>query len=334
MINNHIELVDWSKKYKSTQKSCPSIPTVKYLRNLHSDDLDSYFSLCGLARSFSAEKILREQAHAKLFNIRVALEKSIYYTFDSALISLEDKIKCVLSNEFYGMSKKQGVSLRLPLQSCEPTKLCSNACYAHDVLDATPFALIRGAINGWLARCYEESDKEDQQYILQCLTPHSRRAIKKAKTELLNLPEHFQRRAYIRFSHVGEIVDYPNFANALAKQVELESDGKVDCVVYTRHSNAKKLDPDLWVINFTLDNVSIDRKNYAPESARLVSSAFGGLLRDDVSVNFLEHHRHEHVDAIGDGPICPATKPETVDRSCDGCECNKCFVRPMSISLL
>ena len=99
MINKHIKLVDWSKDYKSTQKSCLSIPTVKYLRNLHSDDLDKYFSLCGLARSFSADKMLKEQAHSKLFNIRVALEKSINYTLDSAPISLEDKIKCVLSNE-------------------------------------------------------------------------------------------------------------------------------------------------------------------------------------------------------------------------------------------
>ena len=46
-------------------------------------------------------------------------------------------------------------------------------------------------------------------------------AIKKANDELRQLPEDFSRRPYIRFSHVGEIVFYPNFANSLAKNAQV-----------------------------------------------------------------------------------------------------------------
>ena len=109
-----------------------------------------------------------------------------------------------------------------------------------------------------------------------------------------------------------------------------ESNSKVDAIVYTRHSRAKELDPNLWVINYTLDAVSMDRKKYAPQEARIVFSAFGGSIRNDVSVNFLEHHRHEHYQPVGTGNICPATKPDTLDRTCDACKCNKCFVKPLA----
>ena len=92
-------------------------------------------------------------------------------------------------------------------------------------------------------------------------------------------------------------------------------------------AKAKNLDPNLWVINFTLDGESMDRIKYSPKDARVVFSAFGGLIRDDVSINFLEHHRHKHFDPIGHGTICPATEPSAIERTCDACECNKCFIR-------
>src|SRR5205085_5215279 len=40
----------------------------------------------------------------------------------------------LLRHGFYGASKKQGVSVRMPLSACNPTRLCAGACYAHDVL--------------------------------------------------------------------------------------------------------------------------------------------------------------------------------------------------------
>jgi len=147
--------------------------------------------------------------------------------------------------------------------------------------------------------------------------------------ELNLLPNGFNRRAFIRFSHVGEIVFFPNFANALAKQAREISQGQVDCVVYTRHKNVAKLDPELWIINFTLDPVSMNRRLWAPDHARLVYSAFGGKVSPVAEVNFLEHHRHSHMQKTsGEGRICPATLPETPDRTCDACHCKRCFVQP------
>ncbi len=327
-IYRHIELVEWSENLTIQTNSTTSKPTAGNLQSIFEDDLKKYFSLCGLARSKSANQELSGTADSKLFKTRVSLEKSIYHTFDSAPFDTDTKIYFVLSNNFFGNSKKQGVSLRLPLESCEPTKLCGNACYAHDVLDATPASLIRGALNGWLAKTFEYGTKELQNKIINKLTPHANTAIRNAKKELKNLPEGFKRRPYIRFSHVGEIVNYPNFANALAKSVLDESNSEVDCVVYTRHKNAKKLDPSLWVINFTLDPASHKRLKLAPDSARIVYSAFGGNISDIADVNFLEHHRHSHSQVnSGKGRICPATEPETVIRTCDACHCNRCFTR-------
>jgi hypothetical protein len=238
-------------------------------------------------------------------------------------------VKGVLENNFFGFSKKQGTSLRMPLASCNPTKLCASGCYAHDVLDAAPFAVIRGAMNGWLAGAYEKSDKKTKEWILKELERHAKSAIRNAKKELKALPKGFKRRAFIRFSHVGEIVAFPEFADAMAGLVKRLSGGEVDCVVYTRHRNVSKLDPSLWVINFTLDPSSLKRKEWAPTHARIVFSAFGGVTSDIAEVNFLEHHRHGHMArTAGTGRVCPATAPETKVRTCDACHCNRCFVRP------
>ena len=44
----------------------------------------------------------------------------------------------LFKGNFFGKSKKQGTSVRMPLTTCQPTMLCASACYAHDVLDAAP----------------------------------------------------------------------------------------------------------------------------------------------------------------------------------------------------
>jgi len=171
--------------------------------------------------------------------------------------------------------------------------------------------------------------EKERQFIASQLKPHVRTAALAAEEELKNLPKGYTRRPFIRFSHVGEIVYYPDFANMLAALTKKESRGNVDCVVYTRHKNASLLDPSFWIMNFTLDPSSLDRSTWAPSHARIVFSAFGGVTSHLAEVNFLEHHRHVHLDrASGDGRICPATKPETKIRTCDACRCNRCFVQP------
>jgi hypothetical protein len=324
----HPEVIEWGKSFNGRILSINEIST-QSIYVISEGDLKNYFRLCALSRSTSAIPSYVSSAMQDVFGVRSHLEKSIIKAIESSPSSLEEKVRGVLENNFFGFSKKQGTSLRMPLASCNPTKLCAPGCYAHDVLDAAPFAVIRGAMNGWLAGTFETSDQNTRTWILKELEPHAKSAIRNARKELENLPTGFKRRPFIRFSHVGEIVAFPEFADALAGLVKELSKGGVDCVVYTRHRNVSKLDPSLWVINFTLDPSSLKRKEWAPSHARIVFSAFGGVTSDVAEVNFLEHHRHGHMArTAGTGRVCPATAPETKVRTCDACHCNRCFVPP------
>jgi hypothetical protein len=324
----HPSVVEWGKLYAGSNASgLPSISPKTICEFLHSDLLN-YFRLCALARSTTAIPWYVTSALHDIFRVRSLLERSIYNIVSESDYSFDDKVKSVLENNFFGFSKKQGTSLRLPLSSCNPTRLCAPGCYAHDVLDAAPFAVIRGALNGWLAGAFEKGDAVARTHILKELVPHAKSGIRYAYKELSTLQNGFKRRPFIRFSHVGEIVAFPDFANALAGLVTKLSDGGVDCVVYTRHRDASKLDPSLWIINFTLDPSSMSRKSWAPDHARIVFSAFGGVTSRVAEVNFLEHHRHGHTPkTAGTGRVCPATAPETIVRTCDACKCNRCFVK-------
>jgi hypothetical protein len=294
-------------------------------------ELKNYFRLTALARSKSADKQLAEQATQLLFRTRCRLEETIFQSIENSPVNSQDRLDSLFAGNFFGFSKKQGTSLRLPLTTCLPSKLCGSGCYAHDVLDASPSAIVRGSINGWIANAFEKGNDSDKKEISTRLIPHVKRAINTSLRELNHLPSGFNRRAYIRFSHVGEIVDTPIFANHLAVMVTDLSNKKVDCVVYTRHKKAIELDPNLWVMNFSLDPSSEDRMSWIPKSARIVYSAFGGQTSPIAEVNFLEHHRHGHLKQIGLGRICPATKIESVDRTCDGNKCNRCFVKPSEV---
>ena len=162
---------------------------------------------------------------------------------------------CGLFNgSYFGRSRKQGVSLRMPLSTCAPTELCANACYAHDVLDATPASVVRGVVCGWIASFYESGSECERAKVFSKLLAHSQRAVRLAKKEMNKLPSGFARRPNIRFSHVGELARFPQFSNALARQIRDVSNKGVDCVIYTRHQKATELDPKIWIINFTIDS--------------------------------------------------------------------------------
>lgn len=331
----HINTVNWAEGLiigKVAIESALSASSISTAFDIH---LKQYFRLCGLARSQTASKELAQRAHLRLFQSRVAIENAILASLRTHSSEWESRLNALTERSIYGASKKQGVSLRMPLTTCTPTKLCAAGCYAHDVLDASPNAVVRGAINGWIAAEYENGDKKNRTLIFKRIERHTKRAIVLAGRELLALPDGFSRRAYIRFSHVGEIVFFPEFANAIAKQVHEQSAGLTDCVVYTRLAKAALIDPLLWVINFTLDPASAGRRSWAPPSARIVFSAFGGELSPSASVNFLEHHRHSHLSPKkGEGNICPATHPDTIERTCDACRCKTCFEKPKGFGLL
>jgi hypothetical protein len=317
-----------AEEYVRHEAPIPRVCKTRELKPAFGGELKHYFALAALSRSKSSPPSLVESAHAVVFKFRVVLERRLAAALKRS--HLDDAVSLLEMGCFYGFSKKQGTSVRMPLTTCKPTRLCAGACYAHDVLDAAPASVIRGVVNGLVAEQFEEGTSLIREAVMLALSSHSKRAIQSALTEVRALRgSGWSRRAFIRFSHVGEITKYARFANELARQVHEESQGQVDCVVYTRHSNARLLDPKLWVVNFTLDPASSERREWIPETARIVFSAFGGVTSDDADVNFLEHHRHIHMNrTAGNGRICPATLPETKERTCDACRCDRCFVAP------
>lgn len=287
-------------------------------------ELRSYFALCAMARGSSKFK---EAANSILFSTRVKLENNIKERALKTLQSQPDHLNVLLKQKFFGGSKKQGISIRLPLSSCEPTKLCSNLCYAHDVLDASPSSVIRGSLNGLIAELYQEQPEKFGELLKEYWDSQILKAIKVSHDE--NATNEFERESRIRFGHVGDGAAYAAFMNYLASRFKQLSNGTVKSIIYTRHRSAKDLDADLFVINFTLDPVSEDRIDFAPKDARIVYSAFGGSTSEIAEINFLEHHRFEHFSQVGTGNVCPATLPNSLHRTCDALACDKCFTKPV-----
>lgn len=326
-IEEQKETLRWAEACKPSARSDIAQVTLKSLREFFYEDLVHYFALAGLSRSKSAPADLVQRAYRQVFRVRVGLERSISDTIQTHCRQRGAPVNGLFQGSFFGASKKQGVSVRFALAGCNPSRLCGAACYGHDVLDASPRAVVRGAVNDAIARLYEQNEV-DRRKIVELLVPHTKKAVSAAIRECQTLSTGWSRAPRIRFAHVGEAAAYPEFANALARQVAELSEGRVACVVYTRHPMAGELDPELFVVNFTLDEASEGRREWIPAGARTVYSAFGGRVSNNVEVNFLEHHRWVHMSPVGTGPICPSTLPETSIRSCDGVKCSLCFSRP------
>jgi hypothetical protein len=319
-------LLQWADTFNPAGLISVLPPISKSFKNAAEQDLRNYWGLARTARNFKVDEGIRKNAHGKLFSIRTKLEKwfvgSALESLRTGLISPAD----LLDGTVFGCSLKQGISFRLPLSSCQPTAHCAGGCYAHDGLDASISTVIRGALNGAFAQHYEESAAQKRPELMEVFAIPLKKAIHDSLRD--SQQSSFKREARIRMSHVGELTAYPSFANAIAGMIHDLSGGKVKCIIYTRHKDAGLLDPKLFVINFTLDDASLNRRSWAPESARIVYSAWEGQIRDDVGVNFLEHHHLAHTASKGSGKICPATRPEATDKTCDGVKCDFCFHAP------
>lgn len=317
--------LDWATGYACSRKSAGAIASVSDSRAFFADDLRRYFALAALSRSTTAPGQMVSDALSLVFRVRVVLEQAVAGSLTDlaarAGIGAFDLARAPL----HGYSKKQGVSIRMPLSSCVPSKICGSACYAHDVLDAAPASVVRGAVNGAVAAWYERGDGRQRDALRAALERPVRRMVAAARKDARAASGTFVRRPRVRFAHVGEFAPFPEFANALARLVRQSSNGEVDCVAYTRHPDARLLDPELFVLLFSLDESSEDRRRFVPATARVVRSAFGGRVTDSVDVNFLEHHRWVHIKPVGTGKVCPATAPETKVRTCDACKCDFCF---------
>ena len=64
----HIELVEWSENLTIQTNSTTIKPTAGNLQLIFEEDLKKYFSLCGLARSSTANQELRNIADSRLFS--------------------------------------------------------------------------------------------------------------------------------------------------------------------------------------------------------------------------------------------------------------------------
>lgn len=319
-------LLEWADTFKPAGLINVSTPISKCFKIAAEQSLRNYWGLARTARNLKVDEGIRTKAHGTLFLIRTKLEKWFVDSAIHAVRTGEISPADLLDGTVFGCSLKQGVSFRLPLSSCHPTAQCAGGCYAHDGLDASITTVIRGSLNGAFAQYYERSASGERLDLMTVFSIPLQKAVRDSLRE--SQQSSFKRDARIRMSHVGELTAYPAFANAIAGMVHDLSDGKVKCIIYTRHKDAKLLDPKLFVINFTLDDTSVNRRSWAPESARIVYSAWEGQIREDVGVNFLEHHHLAHTASIGSGKICPATRPETTDKTCDGVKCDFCFRAP------
>lgn len=324
-IDQQQATVAWGASFILQPKSMVAVCSAREIRACFADELRRYFALAALSRSTTAPAPVVSRALDLVFRVRVALERSIGLAFIGLAESKGIEGLELSHAPLHGASKKQGVSIRMPLASCVPSRLCGAACYAHDALDAAPFPVIRGAINGAVASMYEGGTESQRRMLMAQLQRPIGRMVRAAVRDAEHAAATFTRRPRIRFAHVGEFAAFPEYANALARQVRVQSAGAVDCVVYTRHPDAKLLDPSLFVVLFSLDESSEDRRRFVPPTARAVRSAFAGRITDTVDVNFLEHHRWVHIKPVGTGKICPSTAPEAKDRTCDGCKCDFCF---------
>jgi len=325
ILQKKLQLLEWGKNLKVIDLGDIEAPIVKSLHIITYDILTNYWNLAILSRSEKKFPLLSENAKKIIFRVRVNIEKSIEKSLAGSLQKGLIDYSDLFESNIFSESIKQGLSLRLPLSSCVPTQNCHWSCYAHDGMDAGRYPVIKGGVNGFIAKQYENGTSKTRSKIELLMHSQVDKAIRKAERDKNNA--NFQRDARIRFSHVGEIAEFPNFANFFAQMVRDRSKNSVSCVVYTRHPNVKKLDKESYVINFTLDRDSDDRRDWIPEYARIVYSAWDGLSSDMADVNFLEHHRFSHQNNIGGGKICPVTITANKLNTCDIAKCDLCFVK-------
>jgi hypothetical protein len=298
--------------------------TLRSLKTQYASVCSAYYALAAASRRKDLSKTDRETMLRKLLPVRVKIERSIQDSF----LSVTDVSAEAFRPRFFGISQKQGVSIRYPLLSCVPTLSCGGRCYAHDGRDRELHLIFRGALNYFIGKSYENGDAEQRRRVLERLQPIVLRGVGAALEDQNHAASlGFKRKPRIRFSHIGEMADTPEFANALAHQIKsLNRD--VVCVVYTRHPKASCFDPALFVVNFTLEEDDEPRRRYVPAAARIVGSAWDGSIVLEADVNFLEHHVEKHSFASGSGNICPVTADHTNIPSCDAAKCALCFYAP------
>jgi len=281
----------------------------------------AYYSLAAASRRSEIPATVKHNILRSLFSTRTKVENAIL----KHVKNVSDLQQKAFSKSFYGGSSKQGTSIRFALVSCVPTVECGGRCYAHDGRDRDIDMIFRGVLNYWIGESYEVGGKVDRQLILDRMLPLTKQAVAKSRAEAFEAArEGFTRSPRIRFSHIGEMAQTPDFTNALAQQIKSIAPD-VECVLYSRHPQAKQLNENLITVNFTLESSSDSRRRFAPLTSRLVGSAWDGSAIDGVAINFVEHHVEKHASVSGKGHACPVTISPQATPTCDRAKCSACF---------
>jgi len=326
--DERLSILQWCKSFRPNQINLDENKlSISQIIDAHKPWLIKYASAGQIASATARPFKEKDALRSLLFPVRIKIEKTMARSLRPIINSNLDQLRSLYKGKFFGCSKKQGVSLRLGLMTCEPTPICGAKCYAHDALDATPAAVVRGVLNTILIElwCKERSNLVLSNFIDMEIESAARAAHQEAKNSS------FERKPRVRLSHVGEAAAYPEFVNYVADKLDSYPNGSVKCVIYTRHSNARYLDTKQVVVNFSLDDSSKHKLNWLGNTVRYVSSSFDGVLMNEVSVNFLEHHNRAHLKPIGTGFMCPVTTEDEA-RSCDAAKCDLCFKDPNSTS--
>jgi hypothetical protein len=308
-----------------TRIDTSSCRSVSEIRDSFREPARRYFAVSALSRRAVIDPAERERAYELLYKTRAKLENRILQCLFENATRLP-VLETATSKAFFGNSKKQGVSIRYALATCVPTSRCGSRCYAHDGRDRELQHIFRGVLNFYVGRLYETGSTDTRTHLLQLLQGAFDKGVEWALEDCHNASkEGYRRHPRIRFSHVGEMTATPGFTNAIARELKRREPG-LQCVIYTRHPSASRLDPHLLVINFTLEGATDPRARYAPPEARIVNSAWDGVLNNEAEINFLEHHIEKQAVSRGIGSVCPVTMDDSTVASCDEARCQKCFV--------
>jgi hypothetical protein len=148
--------------------------SVVQLSRAHDSELRRHFALCALSRNKTAPDCSRVAGQA---GVQSGLPrpcrpgKSIWSSADEVLARHDEDFAVLLQRGCFGASKKQGMSVRMPLSSCRPTHLCAGACYAHDAVDAQSAAVVRGVVNGMIAERIEHGPRATRGRFWRACTP-------------------------------------------------------------------------------------------------------------------------------------------------------------------
>ena len=301
------------------------VSTLLELKQKYASHSRSYYALAALSRRRILEVDTRDRCLAALFPLRSLLERRIL----NDILAAPDRdsfIASAATNSFFGVSAKQGVSIRYALASCVPTKNCGGRCYAHDGRDRDLHRVFRGVLNFFLGSLYENGSPEQRSAVIASLDKPIGYGIEAALSDREQaMRDGYTREPRIRFSHVGEMAATPDFTNSLAREIVYRNPD-IACVIYTRHPSSNRLDPSVLRVNFTVEGEHDPRWSVAPSFARIVSSAWNGELTELAAVNFLEHHVERSAPAVGSGMACPVTLHHNTLRSCDDARCAACFL--------